>query len=170
MVDPVHAPRSRGGRRARRRSALAPSAPGPASRRASASSIEAPTRAGTVASYRTCGGALFPVVMVLLLVQENLEHLATAGHAAGLEPIASPLAVLAIALAVLGVAGLGALVRWRISEIEARLATASRRSWPRSTAAPVPPHSWMAAAFLRHRRLLIRDDPGRAPPALVLST
>lgn len=111
---------------------------------------------------------LFPVVTALVLVQENLEHLATAGHPAGLEPIASPLGVLAIALAVLGVASLGALVRWRISEIEARLAKASRRSWPRSAAAPVPPHSWIAAAFLRHRRLLIRDDPGRAPPARVL--
>lgn len=114
--------------------------------------------------------AMFPVVLVLLLVQENLEHLATAGHATGLEPIASPVSVLAIALAVLGVAGLGALVRWRISAIEARLAKASRRNWPPSTAVPVPPHSWIAAAFLRHRRLLIRDDPGRAPPTLVLCT
>ena len=114
--------------------------------------------------------AMFPVVVVLLLVQENLEHLAAEGHAAGLEPIASPLAVLAIALAVLGVAGVGALVRWRIGEIEARLATASRRRWPRAAAVPVPPRSWIASAFLRHRRLLIRDDPGRAPPAMVLST
>jgi hypothetical protein len=113
---------------------------------------------------------MFPVVTALLLVQENLEHLASAGHAAGLEPIASPLAVLAVALAVLGVAGLGALVRWRIKEIEARLATACRRSWPRSTAVPVPPHAWIAAAFHRHRWLLIRDDPGRAPPTLVLSS
>jgi hypothetical protein len=112
---------------------------------------------------------LFPVVTALLLVQENLEHLATFGHAAGLEPIASPLAVFAVAIAVLGVAGLGALVRWQIREIEARLAIARRRTWPRSTSVPVPPHSWIAAAFLRHRRLLIRDDPGRAPPALVPS-
>ena len=109
--------------------------------------------------------ALFPVVAVLLVVQENVESLAAAGRAVGLEPVASPVALLAIVLASLGVAAAGALVRWRIRVIEARLVAARRRAWARRSSPSAVLPSWLTAAILRHRWLLLRDDPGRAPPS-----
>ena len=102
-------------------------------------SVEVVSRTPDIRAYRTeavdLWRRLFAVVLVALLVQENAEHLATVGHLVGLEPLSSPLAVFAIAVVVAGVAAVGALVRLRIREIEARLAAATRLVWHHSRAA-----------------------------------
>lgn len=99
-----------------------------------------------------------------LLAQENVEHLATTGHLAGLEPLAGPLTAPAIALVALVFAAVGALVRWRIAVLESQIA-AMRVAWPRIRATKAPSGSQHLAALLAHRWLLVRQSPGRAPPA-----
>jgi hypothetical protein len=112
--------------------------------------------------------SLFAAATVLLVVQENLEHLAAGGHLVGLEPIATPAALVVIGFTALVVASIGALVRWRIRQLEARLVAARRRAWPRVALDPLPDRWWLVGAALRHSRLLARDDPSRAPPLAVL--
>ena len=119
-----------------------------------------------VRELRAVAQRLVPLVFVLLVVQENVEHLATFGDVPGLEPIGSPFAVLAILFATLAVAAVGALVRWRIRVLEARLAAARAPRWPRLAISRLPGHASLVAAGLTHRWLLVRDDPGRAPPVL----
>ncbi len=136
-------------------------------------SVEVVSRTPDIRAYRTeavdLWRRLFAVVLVALLVQENAEHLATVGHLVGLEPLSSPLAVFAIAVVVAGVAAVGALVRLRIREIEARLAAATRLVWPRVAHASPGATAWIVAAMLLHRWLLARDDPGRAPPVVLVA-
>jgi hypothetical protein len=101
--------------------------------------------------------SLFAAATVLLVVQENLEHLAAGGHLVGLEPIATPAALVVIGFTALVVASIGALV-----------VAARRRAWPRVALDPLPDRWWLVGAALRHSRLLARDDPSRAPPLAVL--
>ena len=112
-------------------------------------------------------GRLLPAVVFALLVQENVEHLATEGHVAGLDPLAGALTIPVIALVTFVVAAVGGLVRWRIRTLEAAIAAARAAAWPRPRPAALPAHARLAAALLAHRWLLARRDPGRAPPAVL---
>jgi hypothetical protein len=122
--------------------------------------------AGFAAEWRALASRLLPVVVVLLLVQENIEHLAADGTPAGLAPIGTPAGILAIVASVLAVAAGGALVRWRIADLEARILAARTARFPRPSAAALPSRAGLDAAGVCHRWLLARDDPGRAPPRL----
>jgi hypothetical protein len=103
-------------------------------------------------------------------VQENLEHLAGHQHLIGLAALAGPeypLALPTIALVTLAAAALGALVRWRIAVLEARVAGPLPVAQPRSDAARLPAEGWLdVASIVAHARFLTRLDAGRAPPRL----
>lgn len=103
-------------------------------------------------------------------VQENLEHFAGHHHLIGLGALAGPeypLALPAIALVTLAAAALGALVRWRIAVLEARVAGRLHVARPRGDAARRPAVRWLdVASILAHARFLTRLDAGRAPPRL----
>jgi hypothetical protein len=111
---------------------------------------------------------LFPSVAVSFTVQENIEHVGVGGHLAGLDPLfgpASSLALPVLATATFALAALGALVRWRIRGLEARVDAAARQRF-----APVRDIVWPAgwavvAASVAHRWILDRRDAGRAPPS-----
>ena len=103
-------------------------------------------------------------------IQENIEHLAGHRHLIGLGALAGPeypLALPAIALVTLVAAALGALVRWRIAVLEARVAGRLHVARPRGHAARRPAERWLdVASILAHARFLTRLDAGRAPPRL----
>ena len=110
---------------------------------------------------------LFGTVAVAYLIQENLEHLAGQGHLAGFSPIVGTQAALALpilGLVTLAFALVGALVRWRIAVLEARIRAArAHRSWPvgedRFHA------SWAVVGAIRATFWsLARQGPVRAPP------
>ena len=113
---------------------------------------------------------LLPLVTVLFLIQENIEHLLSQGHLLGLEALGGPedpLALPILALVTLVLAVLGALVRWRVSVLRARttaiadatrrpiVADAAHRRW--RTIGALAPWTWMSD----------RLDAGRAPPELL---
>ena len=110
---------------------------------------------------------LLACVTAALVVQENLEHLLSQGQLPGLEPLAGPLTIPALVVVSFVFAALGALVRWRISILQRRIA-ATCAGWPRASAALPPDGSAILAALLAHRWLLVRRGPGRAPPAVVV--
>ena len=103
-------------------------------------------------------------------IQENIEHLAGHRHLIGLGALAGPeypLALPVIALVTLVAAALGALVRWRIAVLEARVAGRVHVARPRGDAAHRPAGRWLdVASILAHARFLTRLDAGRAPPRL----
>ena len=105
-------------------------------------------------------------VSVLFLVQENVEHLASDGHLAGLEPIlgaGAPIVWGAIAVVTAVVAAIGSIVRWHEASLRARILLARRR-YPRPRAA-FAHRRWLAiAAELRQNELHARHLLGRAPP------
>lgn len=113
--------------------------------------------------------ALFAVTAAAYLGLENLEHLAAHSHLTGLEALFGadhPLAVPILAGVSLAVAGIGALIRWRVRVLEARLRAAATRR-------PPPDHERVRPAGLRwqsfsaqgaHRLVLVRARHGRAPP------
>jgi hypothetical protein len=111
---------------------------------------------------------LSAVVAVAFAVQENVEHLAGHGHLIGLGALTGPeypLAVPVLALVSLAAAALGALVRWRIAVLEARLAGRLHVARPRGLAARRPPRGWADVAALRALAwFVVRLDAGRAPP------
>jgi hypothetical protein len=109
---------------------------------------------------------LFPLVAVLFAIQENVEHLAEHGHILGLGALAGPeypLALPVIAMVAFALAALGALIRWRIAGLRARIATASAKRVPHADVRVAP--EWRAVhAAAAHRWTLDRKDAGRAPP------
>jgi hypothetical protein len=125
-------------------------------------------------SYRQDLRALWLPLLALtataFTVQENIEHLAGHRHLIGLGALAGPeypLALPAIALVSLVAAALGALVRWRIAVLEARVAGRLDVARPRGHAASRPAERWLdVASILAHSRFLTRPDAGRAPPRL----
>jgi hypothetical protein len=131
-------------------------------------------RARPARSYRRDLRALWLPLLVLtaaaFTVQENIEHLAGHHHLIGLGALAGPeypLALPAIALVTLLAAALGALVRWRIAVLEARIAGRIELARPRGHAARRPAGRWSdVASILAHSRFLTRPDAGRAPPRL----
>ncbi len=110
---------------------------------------------------------LYPLVTLLYGVQENVEHLASHGHLAGLDPLFGPgsdLALPVLAFTTFVLAAIGALLRWRISVLEGRMARARRAVFPRIEAHAQPAGWRMVAAIVAHGRILVRRDAGRAPP------
>lgn len=105
-------------------------------------------------------------VSALFLAQENLEHLASEGHLAGLEPLlgyGAPVVLGAIAIVTAVVAAVGSIVRWHEASLRAAIALARIRH---PLPGPARPHSrWVAiAAELRQNELDSRHLLGRAPP------
>jgi hypothetical protein len=108
------------------------------------------------------------MVTVAFAAQENVEHLAGHGHLIGLGALTGPeypLALPVLILVSLAAAALGALVRWRIAVLEARLAGRLHVAPSRGLAARRPPRCWADIAALRtHAWFVVRLDAGRAPP------
>lgn len=111
---------------------------------------------------------LFGTVAVAYLIQENLEHLIAQGHLAGFSPLVgaqAPLALPIMGLVTLAFAVFGALVRWRIAVLEARVRAARARiRWSAGE-----PHRLVAAwtlvgAIRATFWSLARQGPVRAPP------
>jgi hypothetical protein len=123
-------------------------------------------------SYRQDLRALWLPLLALtaaaFTIQENIEHLAGHHHLIGLGALAGPeypLALPAIALVTLAASALGALVRWRIAVLEARIAGRIHEPRRRGHAARRPADRWLdVASILAHARFLTRLDAGRAPP------
>jgi hypothetical protein len=116
--------------------------------------------------------ALFPIVVVAFAIQENLEHLQAFGHMAGFGVLIGPddpLALPVLAAVTFAFAAVGALIRWQIHVLEARLARASIRH-PRHLVASRPHRRWaIVGALLATRWAGLRQAPGRAPPRAVLA-
>ena len=131
-------------------------------------------RSQGVRSYRQELRALWLPLLALtaaaFTVQENIEHLAGHHHLIGLSALAGPeypLALPVIVLVTLVAAALGALVRWRIAVLAARVAGRLHLARQRGLAARRPAPSWLdVASILAHARFLSRLDAGRAPPRL----
>ena len=111
---------------------------------------------------------LFVGVALAFALQENIEHLAGHGHLIGLGALIGPeypLALPVIGLVALAAAALGALVRWRIALLEARVGVRPVPARPRGLTARRPAPGWAIVATLRIRAWsLVRLDAGRAPP------
>ncbi len=111
---------------------------------------------------------LFVLVAVAFAVQENVEHLAGHGHVIGLGALTGPeypLALPVLALVTLAAAAIGALVRWRITVLTARLAGRAPVGRRRRLGARRPSPRWTDIAAIRaHAWFLVRLDAGRAPP------
>ncbi|MEA2536849.1 MAG: hypothetical protein QOF11_1083 [Chloroflexota bacterium] len=118
-------------------------------------------------------GLWFPLLALTataFTVQENLEHLLGHGHLIGLSALVGPeypLALPTIALVTLAAAALGALVRWRIAALEARVTSRPHLARPRTDAVVRPAVRWLdVAAIVAHARFLTRPDAERAPPRI----
>ena len=111
---------------------------------------------------------LFGTVAVAYLIQENVEHMVAQGHPAGFTPLIgtqAPLALPILALVTFALAVGGALVRWRIAVLEARVRAArARRRWV--VAADRLHTSWGLVSAIRATFWsLARQGPVRAPPS-----
>jgi hypothetical protein len=139
---------------------------GPPERPRSRPASPAPRRYGH--DLRALWLPLLALTAAAFTLQENVEHLVGHGHLIGLGALVGPeypLALPVIALVTLVVAAAGALVRWRIAVLEARLA--GRFHVPRALglAPDRPAAAWADIAALRlHALFMVRPDAGRAPP------
>ena len=132
-----------------------------------------PDAPGPVRSYRRELALLWPplfgTVAIAYGVQENIEHLIAQGHLPGFAPLVGEEAHLALhmlGLVTLAFAVFGALVRWRIAVLEARVLSASnaRPRWSRSAQRPLV--GWAFVGAMRATFWsLVRQGPVRAPPA-----
>jgi hypothetical protein len=115
---------------------------------------------------------LLLAVVVLFSVQENIEALMTRGDLPGFDVLLGgglPLTVPVLALTTLVLAAVGALVRWRIATLRARLSTAPDPAHDRP-AASRPAREWAVIdAAAPHRWIPGRCDAGRAPPLVLLA-
>jgi hypothetical protein len=132
--------------------------------RAGAVSVVGPSYVGELAGVWL---RLFPTVAALFAIQENVEHLVVDGHLVGVAPLvgggsAVVLPVLATTTFVL--AAVGAVVRWRIRVLEARVAAAIRQRFAFVRAVTRPAGWEIVAATVAHRWIIDRRDAGRAPP------
>jgi hypothetical protein len=129
---------------------------------------DADGRPSYVAELATIWLRLFPTVAILFAIQENLEHLAVDGHLAGIAPLVGPgsAAVLPVlAATTFALAAVGAVVRWRIRVLVARIAAAvAGQRYLRLTATARPSAWGIVAATIAHRWIIGRRDAGRAPP------
>jgi hypothetical protein len=116
---------------------------------------------------------LLATATVLYALQENLEHEAMFGHMPGLGVLWGPegsFALPGLLLATLLGAAVGALVRWRIHVLRARVG-APRSPQPRHRpGAKRAGRRWaIVGAVCAHAWILVRSDAGRAPPVPVRS-
>ncbi len=116
------------------------------------------------------GRASCVVVVASFAVQENVETLVAHGDLPGIDVLIGnglPLAVPVLALVTFVLAAIGALVRWRIAVLSARLREAKLATRHR----PLPvrlPREWADIhASAPHHWMLDRRDAGRAPPRAV---
>jgi hypothetical protein len=110
---------------------------------------------------------LFPSVAILFVVQENVEHLAAGASLVGVTPLlgsGSAIVLPVLAATTFVLAAIGALVRWRVRILEARLSRAIGPRFERLRAV-VRPAGWdTVAAIVAHGWIIVRLDAGRAPP------
>ncbi len=122
--------------------------------------------------FRSIWPLLFLVTAIGFVVQENLEHLALGQTPHGIGSLIGtehPFAVPVLALVSAAVAALGALVRWRVRILEARVERAIRDAASRRprTHAFAPAREWPHIGSLRGLAwLLVRLQAGRAPPSV----
>jgi hypothetical protein len=110
---------------------------------------------------------LFPSVAILFTIQENVEHLIGGGDLVGLSPLvgaADDVALPILAATTFVLAAVGAVVRWRIRVLEARVACAARRLFALVRVVAVPTAWLLVGASVVHRWVTVRPDAGRAPP------
>ena len=113
---------------------------------------------------------LLPTVVALFAIQENVEGVLAHGRLPGIDILVGPGAALVLptlAAVSLAVALTGALVRWRIARLEARIhrAAAAVRRIVRAERAT---GRWRAIGDLAPQRWIAdRLDAGRAPPLAV---
>ncbi len=111
---------------------------------------------------------LFGTVAIAYLIQENIEHLAAQGHLAGFSPLVgaqAPLALPILGLVTLAFAVIGALVRWRIAVLEARVRAARARIQWSVRHVDRPVGRWALVGAIRATFWsLARQGPVRAPP------
>jgi hypothetical protein len=139
---------------------------------AAAGSVGLPHPPGHVRSYRRelllLWPPLFGTVAIAYGVQENIEHLIAQGHLPGFAPLVgaeAPLALPILGLVTLAFAVVGALVRWRIAVLEARVLSAPQAPprWSRSAQRPLV--GWAFVGAMRATFWsLVRQGPVRAPP------
>jgi hypothetical protein len=122
-------------------------------------------------AYRQELAAIWPrlaiAVVALFVAQENVEAVLAHGVVPGIDVLFGgglPLALPVLVLVSFAVAAVGALVRWRIGVLAARL----RAKAPPARAAlraSTPAREWAGIdAAAPHRWILDRRDAGRAPP------
>jgi hypothetical protein len=132
-----------------------------------------PIRSISVA-YRRELGSLYPplflAVVALFTLQENIETILARGDLPGVDVLLGgplPLAIPVLGLVSLAVAAVGALVRWRIATLQARLRGALHAARPEVGDAR-PAREWAEiGAAAPHRWILDRRDAGRAPPLVL---
>jgi hypothetical protein len=111
---------------------------------------------------------LFGTVSIAYLIQENIEHLLGQGHPAGFSPLVSAQAALALpilGLVTLAFAVVGALVRWRMAVLEARVRAARARiRWLAGPADRLVTRWALVGAIRATFWSLARQGPVRAPP------
>jgi hypothetical protein len=128
-----------------------------------------PAESGYAREVARLWARLFPVVVLVFAVQENVEHLLAGAPAPGLYALSAPGYPLAIPV-LAGVTGLlaavGGWLRYRRRALLHRLC-AARSAWQRAVArATALTRRWgLVAALVVHGRILTRLDAGRAPPA-----
>jgi hypothetical protein len=126
-------------------------------------------RAHPAPEIRSVWGPLLPLVTTLFVVQENVEYLVAHGHLLGLDPLIvdSGIALPMLALISLGLAVLGALLRWRVAVLRARTASPIHRA-RRTVLSQVVAGRWRMVGALAPRQWMTdRLDAGRAPPQLL---
>ncbi len=129
-----------------------------------------PGRAPFAPEIRSIWQRLLPLVTILFLAQENLEYVAAHGHLLGLDPLItdSGMALPMLALISFGLSVLGALLRWRVAVLRARIASPNHQARRRPVLSQVVAGRWRMVGALAPRQWMTdRLDAGRAPPRLL---
>jgi len=120
--------------------------------------------------FRALWPRLFLGVVLAFAIQENVESFIAQGDVPGVDVLLGsgfPVAILVLGLVTAILAGLGAVVRWRIHELRQQLGAALAAGRSRH-ADDRPAREWAAVgAFAPHRWMLDRRDAGRAPPQVL---
>lgn len=126
-------------------------------------------RAPFAPEIRSIWRRLLPLVAILFLAQENLESVAAHGRLLGLDPLISDfgMALPVLALITLGLSVLGALLRWRVAVLRARITSPNQQA-RRPVLSQVVAGRWRMVGALAPRQWMAdRLDAGRAPPRLL---
>ncbi len=113
---------------------------------------------------------LLPLVLLLFAAQENIEHLLSHGQLLGIDALIGPgytVAVPVLAIVTLAASAAGALVRWRVAVLRARVRTTTGLT-SRNLADAAAAATWQIVGELAPRLWMSdRLDAGRAPPNLL---